>query len=192
MTMNKKKGSIRESEDAEFGMDSKYSSGKERLSDGRALMEARLQRMHNISDEQIIRARLLQLKLQMEEFISNPVVEDRNYFTDFLVMYVDALYSKRNNFAKDIDISPVSLSQVLNNHREPKVEFLLRLMIHSEKVYRNISAFEKNTWFQVYYHEKICDTLSRQNQWRPEEEKHVNISEPMQVYGKLLFPQRKE
>ena len=184
--MSRKERKIKEIEGAEFGVNSRYASEMERKSDGEALLEARLHRMREVSDEQVLRARLMQLKLQMEEFISKPVYEDRKRFTDFLKMYIDMLYSKRNNFAKDLDITAVSLSQVLNNHREPKVELLLRLMIHSEEVYKHICPFNKKIWFQVYYHEKICETLSRQNQWGPEEKLHVNISEPVQVYGKLL------
>jgi hypothetical protein len=113
----------------------------------------------------------------MEEYIKNPVYDNHNHFPDFLKLYIDAIYSKRSTFAKDIDVAPVSLSQVINNHREPKEEFIMKLMIHSEKVYENVCEFHKKTWYQVYFHEKICDTMSNQEQWRPEIEKHIQISE---------------
>jgi hypothetical protein len=164
-------------EDAEYGVDSRYGSDKERKSDATALMEARLVRMRNLSKDQIIRAKLLQLKLKMEEYLKNPVYDNRNYFSGFLGSYIDAIYSKRSLFAKDIDIAPVSLSQVINNHREPNEEFILRLMIHSEKVYQNVCEFQKQTWYQVYFHEKICDTMYNQEKWRPEVEKHVRLNE---------------
>ncbi len=51
-------------EDAEYGVDSRYKSNKERESEATALMEARLIRMKNLSKDQIIRAKLLQLKLR--------------------------------------------------------------------------------------------------------------------------------
>ena len=172
MTKNKK--SIM---DVEYGIDSRYKSKKECESDATALMEARLMRMKNISKDQITKAKLLQLKLKMEEYIKNPVYDNHNYFSDFLKLYIDSIYSKRSAFAKDIDVAPVSLSQVINNHREPKEEFIMKLMIHSEKVYKNVCEFHKKTWYQVYYHEKICDTMSNQEQWRPEIEKHIRISE---------------
>ena len=174
--MNSKK-SKKSNIDPEYGLDSRYKSIKESKSEATLLMEARLARMRNLSSDQIIHAKLLQLKLKMEEFIKRPVYDDHNYFSDFLKTYVDTIYSKRNNFANDIDITPVSLSQVINSHREPKKEFILRLMIHSEKVYKNICEFEKKTWFQVYFHEKICDTMANQEKWRPEIEKHVKFSE---------------
>ena len=178
MTNNK---NITMIEDAEYGVDSRYKSDKERESDATALMEARLIRMKNLSKDQIIRAKLLQLKLKMEEYLKNPVYDNRNYFSEFLESYVDAIYSKRSAFAKDIDIEPVSLSQVINNHREPKEDFIRRLMIHSEMVFKNVCEFHKKTWYQVYYQEKICTTMSNQDKWRPEIEKHVRLSESIKA-----------
>jgi len=171
MTKNRK-----EMEGAEYGVDSRYSSNKEKKLDGKALMEARLERMKNLSKDQILKAKLLQLKLQMEAFIETPMHEDSNFFTEILALYIDSIYNKRINFAKDIGITPVRLSQVLNNHREPKDEFMLRLMLHSEKAYQNVCFFPKQTWYQVYYHEKICETLYNQDKWRPQVEKHVKLS----------------
>jgi hypothetical protein len=163
--------------DTEYGIDSRYKSNKERESEATALMEARLRRMKNLSKDQITKAKLLQLKLKMDEYIKNPVYDNHSHFSDFLKLYIDSIYSKRSTFAKDIDVTPVSLSQVINNHREPKEEFIMKLMIHSEKVYKNVCEFHKKTWYQVYFHEKICDTMSNQEQWRPEIEKHIRISE---------------
>ena len=163
--------------DVEYGVDSRYKSRKEREFDGAALMEARLQRMKKLSRDQIIRAKLVQLKLRMEEYLNKPIYDKHNYFSEFVATYIDIIYSKRSNFAKDIDITPVMLSQVINNHREPKEEFMLRLMIHSEMAYKDVCNFHKKTWYQVYFNEKICDTMSSQDAWRPEVEKHVNISE---------------
>lgn len=163
--------------DTEYGIDSRYKSNKERESDATTIMEARLRKMKNLSKDQITKAKLLQLKLKMEEYIKNPVYDKHTYFSGFLKFYIDSIYAKRSTFANDIDVAPVSLSQVINNHREPKEEFILKLMIHSEKVYKSVCAFHKEIWYQVYFHEKICDTMSNQGQWRPEIEKHVRISE---------------
>ena len=52
--------------DPEFGVDSKYKSIKEKKQDSVTLMQARLDRMKNLPKEQVIRAKLLQLKLKME------------------------------------------------------------------------------------------------------------------------------
>ena len=173
MTSKKNKNLI---EDAEYGLDSRYRSKKERESEATALMEARLKRMQNLSKNQIIRAKLVQLKLKMEEYLKQPIYDNRNHFSEFLKTYVDTIYSRRNRFANDIGINPIKLSQVINSHRQPKDEFIMRLMIHSEKVYKNICEFHKSTWYQVYFHEKICDTMSSQKEWRPKIEKYVKLS----------------
>src|SRR5690625_6689435 len=95
-------------------------------------MEARLRRMKNLSKDHITKAKLLQLKLKMEEYIKNPVYDEHHYFSDFLKSYIDSIYSKRIDFAKDIDVTPVSLSQAINNHREPKEEFIMKVMRSEE------------------------------------------------------------
>ena len=70
----------------------------------------------------------------------------QNHFTNFLETYIDAIYSQRSKFAIDINITPVFLSQVINNHREPNEEFILKLMIHSEKAFKNVGDFHKEIW----------------------------------------------
>ena len=164
-------------EDAEYGLDSRYKSKKERESEAASLMEARLMRMKNLSKDQINRTKLMQLKLKMEEYLKQPVYDDQNHFSDFLKAYIDTIYSTRNKFARDINITPIRLSQIINNHREPKDELIMKLMIHSEKVYKKICDFQKKTWYEVYFHEKICDTMSNQEEWRPKFEKDIKLSE---------------
>ena len=160
-----------ELEGSEFGVDSRYTS----KADAQALMAARLERMKNLSEDDILRAKLVQLKLKMEDYLKNPVCNDYNFFTESLTSYIDTVYSKRSAFASDIDITPVRLSQVLNNHRDPHDDFMLRLMVHSERTYQNVCDFPQKTWYQVYYQEKICDTMINEDEWRPEVEKHVKM-----------------
>ncbi|MBC8756124.1 hypothetical protein H2O64_15720 [Kordia sp. YSTF-M3] len=168
----------------EFGVDSRYTSKKESQSEATALMEARLARMKNVSKDDIIRAKLMQLKLNMEAFIKQPIHEPHNYFSEFLQSYIDAIYSKRSIFAMDLDITPSKLSQVINNHREPQDEFLLKLMIHSEKIYANVCPFQKEIWYQVYFHEKLCKMMSTQKEWTSKFENVVSVSEPITKYEK--------
>lgn len=63
-------------------------------------------------------------------------------------------------------------------------------MIHYEKTYKNVCQFYKKTWYQVYYHEKICDTMSSQDEWRPKVEKHVKIKNSH--YSKIPSKSRKK
>jgi hypothetical protein len=60
--------------DAEYGLDSRYKSGLESVSEATALMEARLRRLKMLSNDQITKAKLLQLKLKMGEFVNHPVI----------------------------------------------------------------------------------------------------------------------
>lgn len=162
--------------DIEFGIDSRYTSNKERSIDGQELMEARLERLKNISPGTQMKAKLLQLKLKMEDFLSRPLNEESNFFTDSLANYIDTIYDKRHKFAEDINITPVKLSQVLNNHREPQDEFMLKLMVHSEKVYKNVCDFQYETWYRVYFHEKVYETIINQSEWKPGVAKQVKTT----------------
>lgn len=163
-------------ENVEFGVDSRYQDNKERESDSILLMQARLERNKNLSKEQIIRAKLLQLKLQMENYIKAPVNDNQNHFTKFLEAYVDTIYSKRSEFAKDINITPILLSQVINNHRDANEEFILKLIIHSEKAFKEIARFDKTIWHEIYFKEKIFTTMSNPEKWRPRIEKQVKLN----------------
>ena len=58
--------------DIEYGVDSRYTSKNEQETAATALMEARLKRMKNLSNEQIVKAKLMQLRLKMEEYLKNP------------------------------------------------------------------------------------------------------------------------
>lgn len=164
------------SEELEWGVDSRFNSSIEKKQDSIALMEARLIRMKNLSKEQITRAKLLQLKLRIEDYLKGTIPNESNNFARFLETYIDIIYSKRIDFAKDINISANYLSKVINSHREPKEEFILKLMIHSEKVFEKIGEFEKETWYQIFYHEKIHDTMAAQENWRPNIEKQIKLT----------------
>ena len=54
---------------AEYGVDSRYKSQEERDIASKALMEGRLERMKNLPKEEIIKARLMQLRLKIERFL---------------------------------------------------------------------------------------------------------------------------
>lgn len=169
-----KKGKINQNQlDAEYGMDSRYKTQKQRDQDAVALMQVRLDKMKKLSEAQILQARLMQLKLQMENYLKEPMYDKQNQFLHFLEAYIDTIYSKRSDFARDINVTANYLSKVMNHHREPQEAFMLKLMIHSEKVFTQVGPFKKTIWYQIYYHEKLCDTMANQKKWRPALEKQV-------------------
>ena len=53
----------------------------------------------------------------MEDFLSSNSTSTKSQFPAFLEFYVDTIYPKRKLFAQDIDVNPISLSQVINNHK---------------------------------------------------------------------------
>lgn len=171
MTMATKKTAILE----EYGVDSRYSSSEEFQKDGQALMEARRERMAKMAKEDQLHARLMQLKFRMDEYLKSSEVEQEYHFTTFLNAYIDTIYDKQQEFAHDLDITPVSLSQILNNHREPKEEFFKKLMIHSERVFKAIKGFHTQSWYMIYYRDKINETMAQQDQWGPELEKKIKF-----------------
>lgn len=166
---------------SEFGIDSRYKTKKEKEKDSIALMQARLERMKSLPEDQILRAKLIQLKLKMENYLKNSVHDNQKYFAQFLKFYVDTIYSKRNEFAEDINVTANFLSKIINSHREPNEEFILKLMVHSEKIFEKVGEFNKETWYQVYFHEKLCDTMSSQEKWRPDIEKQIKIKELISI-----------
>ena len=62
--MNDSKEGETEEGYAEFGVDSRYRSEKEKRDDGKTLMVERLERMKNLTEEEIRKARKMQLKLK--------------------------------------------------------------------------------------------------------------------------------
>jgi hypothetical protein len=86
---------------------------------------------------------------------------------------VDTLYDKRTEFASDLSIKPMMLSQVLNNHRYPKDTFIYRLIIHSVGSYKNLCDFDRELWPRVYYQDKVYKFISSQDTLRESEEKYV-------------------
>ena len=116
---------------------------------------------------------LLTLKYQMEDYLNDSTCSLQSYFPKFLTSYVDILYNKRKNFASDLSIKPIVLSQVLNNYRDPQDTFMYRLILHSEGAYKNLCTFDRELWPRVYYQDKICKFLSSQKKSRKTEEKFV-------------------
>lgn len=159
----------------DYGVDSRYQSQKEERAASISLMEDRLERMRNLTDAQIIKAKLMQLKLQMEKFLDLPAAGSDSHFTDFLGIYIDILYSKRLEFAESINVSPTFLSQVINRHREPNRDFMLKLMVHSKEAFAEVSKFSEEIWYLVYFKQVVNNALATEDEWRPSIEKQVKF-----------------
>lgn len=162
-----------EMEEFQYLIDSRKLTDKEIASEKHAILKAREARFRSRSENEKKAARLLQLKFQMEEYLNNTECSSGPHFSKFLNIYVDTLYDKRKQFAADISIDPIMLSQVMNNHRDPQEIFIHRLIIHSSVSYGKLCSYNRDLWPRVFYQDKICMFLSRQEVVRDSEEKYV-------------------
>lgn len=166
-----------ELDDFKYLIDSRHLSNNEKLSEREAILRARELRFRERKAKDITTSKLLQLKYQMEDYLENPLFHNQPYFPKFLERYVDTLYDKRKSFAFDIDVEPITLSHVINKHRDPKDSFIYRLIVHSQAVYKDVGSFEKDLWPKIYYQDKVCDFLSSSEKWKKTESKHVRHKE---------------
>jgi hypothetical protein len=160
-------------EDFKYLIDSRNLTNREKAEERDAILKARAARFGKRSDNEIKTASLMQLKFQMEEYMSSPLCSLEASFPKFLMTYIDTLYEKRKDFASDISIKPIVLSHVLNEHREPNDSFLLRLMLHSQDSFKDLFNFNSELWAMVYYQDKVCRFLGSSKKWGKSEMKHV-------------------
>ncbi len=160
-------------EDFKYLIDSRDLTNKEKAEERDTILKARAARFETRSDNDIKTAKLMQLKFQMEEYLSSPLCSVELSFPKFLMTYIDTLYEKRKDFASDISIKPIVLSHVLNEHREPNDSFLLRLMFHSQDSFKDLIEFDKSLWAMVYYQDKVCGFLDSSEKLGKSEKKHV-------------------
>jgi plasmid maintenance system antidote protein VapI len=122
-------------------------SGKEERQVANDIAATRAKLKNQTGKDHSLRFKLLQLKYQMEDYITRPF--DEHYtFGFFLKNYVDILNIKRYQFAHEISIDETYLSQLINRHRSPSEEIIIRLELHSRNL---INAL---TWFKLLEKEK--------------------------------------
>ena len=160
-------------EEFKYLIDSRNLTDKEKASEKEAILKAREERFRKRSGDDIKMAKLMQLKYQMEEYLDNPKCSSGPYFPKFLKTYIDTLYEKQKNFASDINVTPIVLSHVLNKHREPKNDFLYRLILHTKGSFKGLCDFDEELWPRVYYQDKVCDFMESVEEWEKSESKHV-------------------
>ncbi len=128
--------------------------------------ELRRKRLRETSPEQKLLSKILQLKFQMEDHLHEDNYDKEVNFGYFLRAYINSLGRKNKDFAEEIDVTPTELSQLINNHRIPNNEILVRLELHSNN---NIPAI---TWYKLLEKEKEYELMSNLK-LRKEESKHV-------------------
>lgn len=173
--MKMKQEDLNKADDPEYGVESRPSNSKEEFKESSELLNLRLKNLGKLSSDQVRLAKLLQLRLKMEEFVKDYSCKKLKGFSGFLKTYTSLNYSKQKQFAKDINISPVLLSQVINQHRKPGEILIKRLTLHSEKVFANVGGIDHQLWFRVYYQDEICENIENQKEWKEKQSKYVKF-----------------
>jgi hypothetical protein len=159
----------------EWAVDSRYHNADEEKREAKALLKARLQRLKNVSEQDKMKTKLLQIKWQMEDYVKCGQPNKEYGFAYFLATYLDTLYSKRIDFTNDLNVSAVLLSQVIGKHREPSLDFILKLMVHSKKVFSLLEPIDVSVWYRIYLLDKLHHTLANQAAWLKQYEKQVKV-----------------
>lgn len=115
---------------------------------------------------------LLQLRFVMEDYIREIGYKKDYDFSYFLKEYINRLEKKNKDFAKEIDVDPTELSQIIHKHRPPNEKFIIRLEIHSNK------NFPAIIWFKLIEKERAFELLNNS---------HLRASESKHVKSKLNF-----
>ena len=75
---------------------------------------------------------LVRLKYKMQDYcLGKTKTEPLASFGKFLAEYIKVVGKKNKDFAADINLTEVEMSQLLNKHRDPSEKILIRLELHS-------------------------------------------------------------
>jgi hypothetical protein len=99
------------------------------------LTEARLRSRAKMTEEEKLGLKLMQLRLQMEEYVKSSDFDIEKTFGYFLKEYLHLINIRRNVFAHDISIHETLLSQLINNKRSPNESIMIRLELHSNNTF---------------------------------------------------------
>jgi hypothetical protein len=121
---------------------------KQKKEADRQLAEHREKRRLEMTEDERLRFKLLQLKNQLEDYIKADQYNPQFTFGYFLEQYLQLTNKKKKEFAKDIQIHETLLSQIIKNRREPSNSIMIRLELHSNNT---IPAID---WFRLLEKEK--------------------------------------
>jgi plasmid maintenance system antidote protein VapI len=147
---------------------------KQKKEAGLQLKEARKKAQSGMTEKERLVSRVLQLKFQIEDYLNSERFNPKFTFGYFLSAYVTLLNKKRKNFAQEIDIAETELSQLINTHRLPNENILIRLEIHSN------NSIPAVVWYKII--EKGKEYSIRTNKaLRQQEKKYVTNKLPVDI-----------
>ena len=126
----------------------------------------RIQRIKNMSNEERLYSKLLQLKYLMEDYANSNEYNNHYTFSYFLNEYLHSLNINKTNFSKEISLHGAQLSRLLNNIDKPNEKILVRLEIHSNNI------IPATYWYRIVDKQKEAELLSNRA-IRKEESKNV-------------------
>lgn len=130
-------------------------SPKAKLKEAEAIKAAREAFKNEKDHSTSLRLKLLQLKYQMEDFINKPSDENSS-FGSFLKQYIEAIDIKQVQLAQDISIDKTYLSQLINSHRSPSEDVMIKLEIHSGNLIHAV------IWYKLAEREKEIEISTNQ------------------------------
>jgi len=113
------------------------------------LAEARNKLKGESTDAQMLYARVLQLRFQMEDYGRSNRLDESLSFAYFLKQYIKLKYTVNKDFAEDIQLDKTELSSILNKHRLPSEKTLIRLELHSGNL------LPATSWYRLLEKEKV-------------------------------------
>jgi hypothetical protein len=164
--MNKLDKKYTKEEQAEAFVFRNELSGIEKVEASNDLIVARKKAKEELNDNQIVFAKVLQLRFQMEDYIKSNSFNKDFSFAFFLRKYIRLGYKINKVFANDIQLAETELSSILNKGRTPSRKTFVRLELHSN------NAIPAIIWYKVFEKEKENE-LQMDKLLREKEEKYV-------------------
>jgi hypothetical protein len=143
-------------------------TGRQKKETDTALRDMLEKRRASLAPALKLKANLLQVRFQIEDYLDNPHFDKSKSFGFFLKLYINGLNKKRNEFAREINIKPAVLSQYINDHRDPPKDIMVRLEIHSKSIIRAID------WYRLL-EKKAIHELGTNNALRRSQKRFVKM-----------------
>ncbi|MFV7234570.1 hypothetical protein [Flavobacterium sp. ZB4R12] len=136
------------------------------------LQLARKKAKEQLNENQILYARVKQLRFLMEDYAKSNSYNQDFSFAYFLRKYIRLNYKINKNFAKDIQLPETELSSILNKGRTPSKKTIVRLELHSNNTIPAIS------WYKL---------LEKQKEHELQTDKEIREKESKHVKNRLVF-----
>lgn len=130
----------------------------------------RVQRLKEMSSQEILISEILQMKYLLEAYFKSNKYNSSYSFSNQLRNYIEITKKSNKEIAENLDIHPTKLSRILNGRENPNIELMYRLGIHSD------GEIPAHYWWRLY-------SIQFENKLRTDMEK--KLDEEKKVKGQL-------